>query len=56
MAHIWLLLVAFILWLGAMPKITRRYKKQREFSDLLELLGGGCLAVAIVCYLLSVLL
>lgn len=46
----WLVAIAFFLSLGALPKIVTRYKKKKEVSDLLEIVGVACLGVATFCF------
>lgn len=52
----WLIAIVFFLSLGALPKLVTRYRKQREASDLLEIIGIGFLGIATFCFAASAIL
>lgn len=50
MTYYWMLLVAFVCGLSALPQIIKRLHNKKEMSDVLELIGIIALAVAVICY------
>lgn len=48
MEYVWLLWIAFLSCLGSLPKGIKRFKKDRELSDLLEIIGTAALAIAVI--------
>lgn len=50
MSYFWMLLVAFVCGLSALPKTIKRLQKKKEVSDVLEIVGIIALAIAVICY------
>ena len=44
----WLLWIAFLGCAGSVPKVIKRFRKDRELSDLLEIIGTAALGVAVI--------
>ena len=55
MEYYWLLWIAFLSCLCSLPKVIKRYQKEREISDLLEIIGTIALAIAIIFSTIEVL-
>ena len=45
-----LLIIALIFSLNALPKTMRRYRSEKQMSDLLEIIGTAALGIAVICY------
>lgn len=50
MSFYWLLWIAFLCSICALPGRIKRFQKKREIPVLLEFIGTAALAIALVCY------